>query len=523
MLAELAVRELGVIGDLSLRLGPGMTALTGETGAGKTLLVEAIELLVGGRSDATLVRPGADEARVQGRFVLGDDREVVLTRAVPAQGRTRAYVDGELAAVGQLGEWGARLVDLHGQHSHQSLLSVAAQRQALDRFGDVDPAPLASARAELVEIDAARQELGGDPRSRAREIDLLRFQVAEIDAAQLDDPDEEERLEQEEDRLADAVAHREAGAEAVVRLTGDGGARDAVAAARAAIGERGPFTEPARRLTDLAAELDDVAATLRAATEAVEEDPQRLAEVRARRQLVVDLRRKYGDTLGEVMAFRDEAASRLAQLERHDERAVELDQGRVEAEKREAAAAAEVGRARREAAPRLAEAVEGHLRKLALPRARLQVDVGPDPGDDVVFQLAANPGGPLLPLRKVASGGELARAMLALRLVLTEAPPVLVFDEVDAGIGGEAAVAVGRALSRLAERHQVLVVTHLPQVAAFADTQVAVEKSARGEQTKVRVRPLDDEDREVELARMLSGSPDSESARRHARELLNDR
>ncbi len=522
MLRELRVADLGVVEELTLLLDDGMTAVTGETGAGKTLVVEAIELLVGGRADPAIVRAGADEAVVEGRFELDDD-EVVLRRVVPREGRSRAYVDGRLATAGELADRGARLVDLHGQHAHQSLLSGAVQRAALDRFAGIDLEPLATAGKEVAAIDDRLAALGGDERSRAREIDLLRFQVTELDAAGLDDPDEDERLDAEEDRLGDAVAHREAAAAAVGLLADDGGVTDSLAAVVAAVDGRGPFSDLAGRLRDLAAELGDVTAELRAVGEVLEDDPERLAEIRVRRHLLVDLRRKYGDTLAEVLAYRDEAAARLAELEGHDALAAALDAERGAAVARVAAEAAAVGEARRAAAPRLAAAVQANLRRLALGKARLDVVVGDDdPGDDVVVLFAANPGSTLAPLRKVASGGELARTMLALRLVLTEAPGTLVFDEVDAGIGGSAALAVGRALAELGHDHQVLVVTHLPQVAAFADHHVVVTKEVRGRRARTDVAAVGDDDRVVELARMLSGSPESATARDHARELLAD-
>jgi DNA repair protein RecN (Recombination protein N) len=520
MLTELTVADLGVIAELSLVLGPGLTAITGETGAGKTLVVEAIELLVGGRADGVVVRRGAAEARVHGRFVAGDE-EVVLTRVVPAGGRSRAYVDGRPAPVSELAARGAALVDLHGQHAHQSLLDRRAQRGLLDRFGGVDLEPLARATRRLTEIEAALASLGGDARARAREIDVLRFQVAEITGAAITDPDEERALEAEEDALADAAAHREAARAAHAALAGEGGAADAARAALAAVAGRAPFAELEARLRAVVAEIDEAARDVRRVGEHIDDDPARLAAVRARRQLLRELRRKYGATLAEVCAFGQEAAARLAELESHDERALALEAARDEARAAVAVAAREVAAARRSAAPRLAAAVEARLRELAMPHARVAVSVdGDDPADDVTFLLGANPGEPLLPLARVASGGELARAMLAVRLVLTTGPETLVFDEVDAGIGGRAAVAVGRALAALARHHQVLVVTHLPQVAAFADTHVVVEKATRGGRTTATASVVEGAERVAELSRMLSGLPASARAREHAAELL---
>jgi DNA repair protein RecN (Recombination protein N) len=523
MLTELHIENLGVIERLDLTLGPGMTAVTGETGAGKTMLVEALELLVGGRADATIVRPGAREARVDGRFVVGDD-ELVLTRVVPADGRSRAYIDGRPSTVGALADAASGLVDLHGQHEHQSLLAGPTQRAALDAFGGVDTTPLREARAHLTVVDAELAALGGAARERAREIDLLRFQVAELDAAGLDDPAEEAALAAREDVLADAAGHREAAAVAHLALTDDGGARDALSSALARLEARTPFQSVADRLAAVLAELDDIAVELRDAAEGIDEDPEQLEAVRQRRQLLHDLCRKYGDDIGEVLTYRDEAAARLAELEEHDRRATVIDAERAAAVAAEQAAAAAVGAARRRAAPDLAAAVTSRLRELALPHADIGVAFDDDvAGEHVQFQLAANPGTPPLPLTRVASGGELARSMLALRLVLTAAddgPRTLVFDEVDAGIGGTAATAVGRALAEVGRRHQVLVVTHLAQVAALATTQVAVVKSVTGDVTTARASVVDGDERVAELARMLSGEEGGDAARRHAVELL---
>ena len=526
MLTELAVRDLGVIDDLKLVLTDGMTVLTGETGAGKTLVVEAIELLVGGRADPVMVRTGATEAWVEGRFVLPaadheGEQEIILARAIPAAGRSRAYVDGRLATIAALAEWGARLVDLHGQHAHQSLLAPSVQRAALDRFARIDLTPLTSARAQVRQIDDRLAALGGDERSRAREIDLLAFQVDELASAAISDPDEDDRLDAEETLLADAVAHQEAANAAVHALTGDGAALDALGEAVGALGGRRPFDEAVGRLRSLAADLSDIAATVRTVGESISEDPARLEAVRSRRQLLHDLRRKYGQTLADVLAYADEAAARLAELRHHDERAADLDRARLAARGQVDAEAAAVAVARRGAASDLAAAVQEHLVELAMARATVEVTVeGDDPADEVTLLLAANQGSPPLPLAKVASGGELARTMLALRLVLSSGPPTLIFDEVDAGIGGEAAVAVGRALASLGTDHQVLVVTHLPQVAAFADAHVRVTKQSGEDHTMAVIEVLDGPGRVVELSRMLSGQPESQTARDHAEELL---
>jgi DNA repair protein RecN (Recombination protein N) len=521
VLTELHIENLGVIDTLDLQLSDGLVALTGETGAGKTMIVEAINLLVGGRADAGMVRPGASEARVEGRFVFGEE-EVILCRTIPLDGRSRAYVNGRLATVGQLAEHGLDLVDMHGQHAHQSLLGAKAQREALDSYAKVDLEPLRNARAAVTEIDAALATLGGDDRMRAREIDLLRFQVTEIIEAALQGADEDELLSREEDVLADAVNYREALWKAVASLAEESGATDNLGTAISALSHKEPFAGFVTRLKALQGELEDVSADIRDEAESIEENPARLDAVRQRRQLLVDLRRKYGDSLVEVIKFGEESAVRLAELESFEARAATLDQERALAVRKLEAAQSVVGKARRDGAGPLAQQVQKHLRTLAMAHAVIDVSVGQDPGDEVVFLLAANPGSPVMPLTKVASGGELARTMLALRLVLSSGPNTLVFDEVDAGIGGEAAVAVAQALSQLGKRHQVLVVTHLPQVAAAGHAHIQVSKSVRSGKTFAQAATLDLEERIAEIARMLSGGVAEATALEHARELLRD-
>lgn len=536
MLVELAVRNLGVIERADLVLGPGMTALTGETGAGKTMIVQAVQLLVGGRSEASMVRAGASEAVVEGRFVVPEGAhvdgtslgaesdsncEIVLRRVVPATGRSRAYVNGAMASAAELAERGAGLIDLHGQHQHQSLLAPRTQREALDSWGGIDLRPLVGARNELVALQRNLAALGGDARLRAQEIDVLRYQVDEIDAAQLDNPDELEQLTRQEDLLADATAHLTQGHTARQALSGEQGAIDKLGETAAALAGRQPFVAVIERLGAVAADLDDTASLLRDLLESIEDDPRALAEVRARHQRLRELTRKYGDSLADVKAFCTDAAQRLSQLERHDELAAELELGITAAHEHLDSEARAVAEARASAAPGLAAAVSGHLASLALPNGVLEVGVcGPAPSDDVKLQFSANRSMTPGPLAKVASGGELARVMLALRLVLTTGPPTLVFDEVDAGIGGETALEVGRALSSLAPGHQVLVVTHLAQVAAFAQHQVAVRKTDDGVTVASDVVAVAGPERVSELARMLSGQPDSASARQHASELL---
>ena len=535
MLVELHIENLGVIERLDLQFGAGFAAFTGETGAGKTMLVEAMSLLVGGRADGSVVRPGAEEARVDGRFVLagnGGEEEIILSRVIPADGRSRAYVDGRLATVSQLQEIGSGIVDIHGQHAHQRLLTAATQRSALDQFGKVDLSELQSAREELTSIDAALAELGGDERSRAREIDLLRFQVDEIESAALADGDEDLRLSSEEDLLSRATSFRESLSGTYDLIVEDQGVRDKLGLASTILGgsaQVGPLAEVAGRLEALLAEVDDLAAELRRSAETIDEDPERLQVIRQRRQLLVDLRRKYGDSLADVITYAGEARRRLDDLESHSSRVSELTTARIKASDAFARAAAAVGRARRTAAPQLAKEIQARLRHLALPHAEISIAIAGDEttdvvdaGSDVAILISTNPGSPLAPLTKVASGGELARTMLAVRLVLSDEPSTMVFDEVDAGIGGAAALAVAQALAELGHQHQVFAVTHLAQVAAAATTHVVVSKDVVGRATFGRAARVVGEDRVIEVARMLSGGVADESARKHATDLITE-
>ncbi len=525
MLLELSVRNLGVVEAVDLVLPDGLIALTGETGAGKTLVVEALGLLLGGRADPQLVRPGADEALVEGRFVSPDGQERTLARAVPAEGRSRAWLDGRMAPVAALAEAGAELVEIHGQHGALALTAGAVQRAALDRFAAIDDRPLRAARQALRDLEARLAAAGGDPEDRARRRERLQATVAEVEEAQVQGPDEEAALAEEEAALADVAAHREAALAAASALVGEPGgevpgALDALGAAASALADLPVFAELRSRLKALAGEVDDLALELRRRAEGFEEDPLRLAEVRARRHLLRRLARRYGGQLADALAAAEEAKAALWALATEEEELAQLAGQRTGLLAELADLTAQVAEARRAAAPRLAQAVADRLASLGMEAARFEVAVTGEAGEDVSFLLGPNPGEPPQPLAKAASGGELARAMLALRLVLSESPPTMVFDEVDAGIGGTAALAVGRALAELAQERQVLVVTHLPQVAAAASAHLVVRKEQGGGRTRSLVQPVSGEARLTELARMLSGQPDSPVARRHAAELL---
>lgn len=527
MLTELAIENLGIIENARVSFATGFTAFTGETGAGKTMLVEAINLVVGRRAEISVIRDGADEARVEARFVHlvdGEERETILCRVLSREGRSRAYVNNRMATVATLAELGESLVDIHGQHAHQRLLTAAVQRESLDSFGGVDVSALRAAREKVTEIDAMLAALGGDEKSRVREIDLLQFQCDEIESARLDDVDEDKTLSNEEDVLSDVVRHQEALWKVSGLLANDGAVIDQLGEAVQSLGLVGPIADISDRLASLQAEAKDISHVVRDAAERSEENPERLEEIRLRRQALRDLMRKYGDSLADVMAFGTEARQRLDELTGYAERVADLEKQKVAALKVLRQCQREVGDQRRSIAPALGSAIETRLRTLALPHASLQVSVGDSEsdlaGESVVFLLAANPGSAPQPLSKVASGGELARVMLALRLVLTGDPATMVFDEVDAGIGGAAAVAVATALRELGTQHQVFAVTHLPQVAASAHQQIVVSKSVKSGRTFGTATPVADADRATEIARMLSGGVADESATAHARDLL---
>ncbi len=358
MLIELRVENLGIIAELTIVLGDGLTAITGETGAGKTLLVDALELLCGGRADPQAVRDGAAEARVEARFVTELD-EVVLARVVPCVGRSRGYINGRLATAFELAEIGRELVDLHGQHVHQSLLAAAEQRALLDRYtGSPASSALTKLRAacgRMHDIDDELERLGGDDRSRAREADLLRYQLDEIAAAALADSDEDVRLADEEQLLGDAEAHREALHAAHAAL--EGSAEDAIGQAVASLAGREVFDGLSTRVRALQAEVAEAAHDLRAASEAIVADPDRLADVHARRALLREITRKYGPTITEVAAYASEARARLDDLERHDERFAALATERSEADASAQRAAGALTKARRKASVPFADEV----------------------------------------------------------------------------------------------------------------------------------------------------------------------
>ena len=537
MLRELHITGLGVFDDLDLELHHGLNVLTGETGAGKTMVTVGISLALGARATGSLVRDGAGAARVQARFDAPEgaeewteDGELVLARSVGTDGKSSARVGGQLATASVLGSLGASLVEVHGQHQAQGLLSAAIQTAFLDRFaGDAHVVALArycQTWDGWRTASEALRELTDAAREREREIGLLDYQVREIEAVGPRSGETEE-LSREESRLAHVERLLERASAAEQILSGETSLADDAAAAGALLDdaarhdrEAAPLAERAR---GSAAELAELARDLRAYRESLFVDPDALQGIRERLASLKGLQRKYGDTEDDVRAFLEHASERLVMLATADERLEELTREVEYLSSQLDDRASEVTAGRVKAAPVLAAALERELHELGMPGAVVEVGLepthpGPSGVERVELRLAPSTGQRMAPVAKAASGGELSRTMLACRSVLADVDevPTLVFDEVDAGIGGEAGLAVGRRLARLAGGRQVLVVTHLPQIACFADRHIVVAKQAG----KARLRVLSDDERVQELSRMLAGLTGSEGAVTHAEELL---
>ncbi|GGS59089.1 DNA repair protein RecN [Actinokineospora fastidiosa] len=573
MLAEMRIQDLGVIDEATLDLHPGFTVVTGETGAGKTMVVTGLHLLSGGRAEASRVRSGKSKAVVEGRFenLTGsraaalateagaepdEDGALITMRSVAADGRSRAHVGGRSAPVGLLSDLAEHLIAVHGQNDQLRLLRSAEQRAVLDRYAGEDIADVLDeyrrVREEWVAVAAELVDRTARARELAREADLLRLGVQEITAVD-PQPGEDDELVVRARRLADAEQLREAATGAAYAVSGSpDGDPDAPGALgllgeaqRRLAGSDDPrLRELEPRLAEAAVLIGDIGAELTSYLESLDADPAALEQVLARQAELKALTRKYAADIDGVLAWAATAAERLAGLDTSEEALAELAARRDALATRLAGIAAELSAARRVAAEALGKAVTDELSGLAMGQASLQITVrprpadagdphgldvdgqrlhaGPDGVDEVELLLVAHDGAQPLPVHKGASGGELSRVMLAIEVVLAHSDPVptLVFDEVDAGVGGRAAVEIGRRLARLARSHQVIVVTHLAQVAAFADRHLVVDKSAAGGVTRSDVRTLDESQRVIELARMLAGMESTETGRAHAEELL---
>jgi DNA repair protein RecN (Recombination protein N) len=550
VLTELRVRDLAVIADVTLSLGPGLNVLTGETGAGKSMLVDALALLLGERASTDVVRPGAQKTIIEGAFELAgaargrlqepltalgvelEESQLVLKREIGAEGRSRAWVNGSPTTVGVLAQLGGLLVDLHGQHETQSLLRADTQRDLLDAFAgaEVERVAVRDAHGRAAALAAREAEVREHQEEVRRKADYLRHVVDEIAKGN-------PRLG--EDEALDTESRRLSHADELGRLARDlEQAVDASGLARAAklltsLERLDPSTAAWREVLDGAfANVNDLATTAREYAAGIDADPARLAEVERRRDMIYRLLQKYGPAIPDVLAARDAASRELDLLDSADLDLRELAAQRTAAEEEFARATAALSAKRARGAARLSRAVTAQLAALGLPGGGFITSLPalPAPRGDgaetVAFLIKLNEGLDPRPLARVASGGELSRLMLALKVVLSEhdAVPTLVFDEVDQGIGGEVAGQVGMALATVSRRgkggeRQALVITHLPQIAARADRQLAVSKNERGGVATSDVREVRGEARVLEVARML-GDADSGIARRHAEELL---
>jgi DNA repair protein RecN (Recombination protein N) len=555
VLLELRIENLLLIERAELRPGPGLSALTGETGAGKTVLAHALDLLLGGKARSGIVRPGAREAYVEGVFALppglldepgladlreridGSLEEIVLARRVSAEGRTRAFVEGRSATAADLQALGGRLVAFFGQHEHRRLTLASAQLDLLDAFCGPDQLELrerlATAHAHVREVEQRLIELRERAGTRDRDLDLLAFEIEEIEAL---DPSEEERAalggERERLRQMDGLlAAAGGGAEAIAPSSGDGGVAQLLAECEQLTGGvQGvdpELDQIGARLAALRIEAEDLGGELRRYAESLEAEPGRLQQVEERLEQYDRVERKHGGTVTAVLEHAERCRAereRLEQAEVATERAeAELAAALSEREK----LAAQLGKRRRDAAPELAERVREELAALAMEDASFEVrlepreDIGPSGAERAELMLAPNPGVPAAPIREAASGGELSRVMLALMTVAgTGESRTLVFDEVDAGVGGQTARAVGERLRALGESRQVLCITHLPQIAALASGHFRIEKSAGDETSLTTVEHLAGDGVVEELMRMLGAETSDGAARKHAKQLL---
>jgi DNA repair protein RecN (Recombination protein N) len=554
VLRELRLRNFAVVESVTVAFGPGLNVLTGETGAGKSILVDAILLVRGARAQTDVIRTDAETATVEAVFALDgaaaaraaldeaglapeDSGEVVVRRELARSGRHRAFVNDSPVTVGLLERLGDALVEVHGQHEHQRLLEPARQLELLDRFADVEDASgrVAALHAKYRTAHEEAERTRGAARDRAQREDLLRFQVGELNAARLQ-VGEEAALRTELRRLQHAERFTTGLAEAATLLhDGPQSASERLARAGRILQDLGrldpALAAPGEPVEAARLQLEEALSVIRRLREGIVAEPGRLDAIHERLDALARLKRKYGDGEEAMLRFRDEAAQELDRIERHDEVVAEAERARAQLQAELAAAADGLSERRQAAATRLAGQVERTLRTLGMERAVFEValerapEIGPHGADRVELRLSTNPGEEVKALARVASGGELSRTMLALSAVVARAErvPTLVFDEVDAGIGGRVASVVGQTLAAAAQGRQVLCVTHLAPVAALAEHHLRVSKSVRAGRTKVAVTPMTATERVEEIARMLGGASVTAAAREHARDLLGAR
>lgn len=557
MLSRLSVLNLAIVEKAEIAFGDGLTIITGETGAGKSVLMGALELALGARADASSVRDGAKEARIEAEFDLSsqtqshvlqqvnrlldeaglpscEDGILLVRRTIAAAGSSRVHVNDVSSTVQTLRALGRLLVDVHGPNDHQSLLDERFQRDVLDAYGRIDGTAYAAAWQSLLSLRGERAALTGDTRDFAEEAERLRYSVDELEAARLTAEDETE-LPARHAAAAHAAEILECANAATEALSGDaeGAAASALISAGARLSEMARYHEAAAEWKEeaesLTVRVQELSRTIADSISRIEADPDALQALDDRLSLVQRLKRKYGcATVDELLALHDARAARLADLDGREEKLAKLDARIAEAEKDVRAAGAAVTAARAKAAARLGKAITRELHGLGFLKAGFDILLSPrEPDasgcDAVDFHFAPNPGEPSRPLRDIASTGEIARVMLAVKSVVAEhdAVPVLVFDEIDSNIGGEVGRAVGERLRAVARHRQTIAITHLPQSAVYGDRHFAVAKTVSGGRTRTSIRELEGEDRVTEIARMLGGASLTSVVVQHARELLS--
>lgn len=525
MLDELHVVNVGVIDDLTIQMKPGMTVISGETGAGKTLIVDALLLLGGVRADLGIIRSGSTFAKVEARFVEDSNDELIISRQLESQGASRAYVNGNLSRVGDLARVTENLIHIYGQHESQSLFSPEAQAQILDCYASIDFTNLDSLTSLIKSTKRKLSELGGDERSREREMVILNHELDELRNADLHDVDEEDALHREIQLLSNSLEIRESLSfvrSALIENNEDGfSAMDLLGEARRHLQHLDLYPDLEKSIDSQILILREIGSEITAEFEQLESDPLRLDELQNRLALIGRLKRRYGETLADVIEYQLSIEQRIKDLESFELVAMKTEQEIDDLEANLRKEESKILALRRDAADRMSKDVIVHLKNLAIANAQFFVDLGDSGiGDPVIFMFSANVGERARPVAKVASGGELSRIMLALRLISASSVPTMIFDEVDAGIGGGTAIQIGKALADLSKSHQVIVVTHLAQVACYADHHIAIEKHQIDDQTMMSGSIVTGELRLTELARMLSGHSHSEKARQHAKELL---
>lgn len=552
MLSYLTIRSFAIIDQLEIHPSAGFNALTGETGAGKSIIIDAVSTLLGGRADTGSIREGADQAVIEGVFAppeesyqqlilpllrehgLDEEAEhtLILTREINRQGRNLGRVNGRLVTLRLLRQVGQALVDIHNQGAHLSLLRVRQHVEFLDRYAGLQSSrrKLRAKVESLAKVRAELSQLLKDERELARRMDLLRYQVEEINASRLQPGEEEdltreqillsnaEKLASQTDTLYRTLQESEGARSSVLDLLGEASSELAKL-----VELDSKLQRPRKAMEEIVYQIQELAGELRSYGESMDYSPERLRQVEQRLDVIYDLKRKYGDSIDEILAFAESAAEELESLAHSEERVEDLQRQEQELLAEVGELAGQLSGARQQASDRLAEAIEAELKDLGMEKARFAVSLKQTPSDGgvevegikyafdstgidhVEFMISPNVGEPLKPLTKIASGGETARLMLALKTVLSAADevPVLIFDEIDAGLGGRAGAVVGRKLWTLAQGHQVLVVTHLPQIAAFGDAHYLVAKSLAGDRTVASVQRLSSEDSTEELAQML--------------------